>query len=155
MATALASTSLESFFQGCVRQSLDDLVLPVDEAASYLADLLTRYAVPPSRPGGLTEMLGDVHRAWQMEDPAFDPEHEVELRREIGDYTLFMTGFFWERVEAMSAQHHYARLGAAAYRFVAEHHRAAGRADAGVYFALANDFMRHAVVLMYVREIFD
>jgi hypothetical protein len=127
----------------------------VDEAAGYLADLLTRYATPPSRPGGLTEMLGAVQRAWEIDGSTFDPQREVDLRREIGDYTLFMTGFFWERVEAMSAQHHYARVGAAAYRFVAEHHRAAGRPDAGVYRALADDFMRYAVVLMYVREIFD
>ena len=155
MSTALASTSIDSFFQDCVRQSLDDLVLPVDEAAGYLADLLARYVTPPPRPGGITEMLADVQRAWQMGDTAFDPAREVELRREIGDYTLFMTGFFWERVEAMSAQHHYARLGAAAYRFVAEHHRAAGRPDAAVYRTLADDFMRHAVVLMYVREILD
>jgi len=151
----LESTSLRDFFLLCVRRSLVDLALPEDDAVPYLADMLARYAAQTQFGlEGIADRLVEIHRAWQIDSPDFDPSREVELRREIGDYTLFMTGFLWERVEAMSAQHHYTRLGSSAYRFVAEHRRALGQPDAAVYRGLSEGFMRYAVVLMYVREVY-
>jgi hypothetical protein len=151
----LESRSLRDFFLLCVRRSLVDLALPEDDAEPYLADMLARNAARSEFGlGGIADRLVEIHRVWQIDGPHFDPVREVELRREIGDYTLFMTGFLWERVEAMSAQHHYTRLGSSAYRFVAEHRRALGEPDAAVYRALSEGFMRYAVVLMYVREVY-
>jgi hypothetical protein len=155
MARVLASRSLRDYFLRCLHRSFGDLAVAEEGAAPYLSDLLSRYALRPDFGlPGIADRLAEIHRAWQLEGPEFDPGREVVLRREIGDYTLFMTGFLWERVEAMAAQHHYTRLGSSAYRFVAEHHRAQGRTDAPVYRALADGFMRYAVVLMYLREVY-
>jgi hypothetical protein len=151
----LDSTPLRDYFLQCVRRTLSDLSLPDEGTTLYLADLLTRYGTRRDLGvDGVADRLLQIHRTWQIDHPDFNPSREVELRRDLGDYTLFMTGFLWERAEAMGAQHHYTRLGQNAYRFVAEHHRAAGQPGTAVYRALADGFMRYAVVLMYLREVY-
>lgn len=47
--------------------------------------------------------------------PHFNPVRERELRRHIGDYTLFMTGLFRERVEHLSVTGYYIREGQCSY----------------------------------------
>ena len=47
-------------------------------------------------------MLLDIERSWEG-SPGFEPEREVTVRRHIGDYTLFMTGVFRERVERVAS----------------------------------------------------
>lgn len=66
MSKPSAPNSLRRFFDRVVHRSFGDLALRDDPAADYLSDLLTRFA--------RTETL---------------PVRERELRRHIGDYTLF------------------------------------------------------------------
>lgn len=81
----------------------------------------------PSAPLSLRRFFDRVvHRSFGDlalgDDPAADYlsdllTRERELRRHIGDYTLFMTGLFRERVERLSIPGSYIREGQRSYRF--------------------------------------
>src|SRR2546428_289131 len=124
--------------QSCGRAigaSLGDLALGDDPASAYLADLLTRFArTDHLYPQGfamprletVVDMLLETQAAW--ENPAsFQPEREVVVRRHIGDFTLFMTGIFPERVERTASTRYYIDQGKRAYAFVSEHDRVSSR----------------------------
>jgi hypothetical protein len=132
--------------------------------ATYLADLLTRFARTEQLfPRGITgqrlecvvDLLLEAQALWQ--DPSFVPEREVTVRRHIGDYTLFMLGVFRERVEQIASTGYYVTQGQRAYRFVSEHDRASARptaAGGGPLFArLAERFESYAWALDYARRV--
>ncbi len=153
---------LGEFFDDLVSLTLDDLGLWNDDVADYLVDLLTRFARtevfhPASESGtetdGITNTLLEIQRVWEIDTPHFNPEREVELRRRIGDYTLFMSGFFWEAVHTASAGWYYASQGRRAYRFMADYHRALGQPEAAAFDALARQFDKYATALSYLRDV--
>src|SRR5262249_1436766 len=80
----------------------------------------------------------------------FQPEHEVSVRRHIGDYTMFMTGVFRERVERLASHAFYVAQGKRAYHFVSEHARATQRA--APYRRLAEHFESLASALDYTAR---
>jgi len=111
---------LRRFFDRAIRASFHDLALPGDPAAPYLGDLLTRFVrIENLFPRGtsvprletVVDMMLEAQGAWDVDSPDFRPEHEVSVRRHIGDYTLFMTGIFPERVERTSATSFYISQG--------------------------------------------
>jgi hypothetical protein len=151
---------LRRFFDRAVRASFHDLALDDAAAAEYLADLLTRFArTEQLYPRGLAvarletvvDMLLEIQAAWLGD--TFHPEREVEVRRHIGDYTLFMTGLFPERVERASSTAFYVDQGKRAYRFVWEHARARARDAAPAFRRLAEHFERYAGALDYARRV--
>ena len=158
----IVPTGIKELFSWTVRLTCEELGLPDDSVSDYLADLLTRFACtdelwPRNANGapmhGLVDRLAEIQRAWEFDTPHFNPERELELRRGIGDYTLFLSGFFWESVCARSAARHYVRQGRRAYRFVAEHHRALGQPEAQIFRALALRFETYAAALSYLRDV--
>jgi hypothetical protein len=100
----------------------------------------------------VVDMLMEIQAAWQEGTPAFRPEHEVLVRRHIGDYTLFMTGVFPERVERTASMSYYVSEGKRAYRFVSEHERARPTADRAPYRRLAERFEGYMRALDYARR---
>jgi hypothetical protein len=151
----LASRRVLQYYLDCVRLAVDELGLPGDAASErYLAGLLARYAfridVSPETVAGC---LSEIQRCWRLDDPAFDPRREVSLRQDVGDATLFLTGFLWERTSSPRVRRSFIRMGRRAYRFLAEYHRASGRPEVAVVFgALSRRFPSHSVLLMYIRE---
>ncbi len=152
---------LRTFFDRAIRASFYDLALEDVAAAAYLADLLTRFARTEALyPRGLAtprletvvDMLLDVQVAWE-DEAQFSPEHEVTVRRHIGDYTLFMIGIFRERVEQMASTGYYISQGKRAYRFVSEHARATARSATPPYRRLAERFESYAGALDYARRV--
>lgn len=164
MSQAGSPPSLKRFFDRVVRRSFGDLALHADPAADYLSDLLARFArtetlypasaVTAQRLDSVAELLLEIQRAWELDAPYFNPVRERELRRHIGDYTLFMTGLFRERVEHLSATGYYIREGKRSYRFVSEHDRADARPQARLFRALADRFEGYAGVLTYMRKVY-
>jgi hypothetical protein len=153
---------LRRFFDRAIRASFHDLALHDEPAATYLADLLTRFARTEAvLPRGLAvprletvvDMLLDIQAAWHADEATFRPEHEVQVRRHIGDYTLFMTGLFPERVARMASTRYYVTQGKRAYQFVSEHARASARAHPGPYRRLAERFEGYASALDYARRV--
>jgi hypothetical protein len=153
---------LRRFFDRAIRASFHDLGLQGDPAVPYLADLLTRFARTENLyPRGtalprletVVDMMLEMQSAWQADSPDFRPEHEVTVRRHIGDYTLFMSGIFPERVERTASTSFYISQGKHAYRFVSEHARAAARDAAPPYRRLAERFESYARALDYTRRV--
>jgi len=152
---------LRRFFDRAVRATFADLALRDEPTASYLADLLTRFARTENlHPDGVTvprlesvvDMLLEVQGAWRDDLPSWQPEHEVNVRRHIGDYTLFMTGVFRERVERIASMGFYISEGKRAYHFVSEHERAQ-RDGSPVFRRLADRFEHYAGALDYARRV--
>ena len=100
-------------------------------------------------------MLLETQRVWREDTAQFQPEREVVVRRHIGDFTLFMTGLFRERVERTASASYYITQGKRAYHFVSEHDRASARGCAGapLYRRLADRFERYVGVLEYARKV--
>lgn len=157
---------LRSFFERAIRASFSDLALHDEPAATYLGDLLTRFArtenlyprgVAVGRLETVVDMLLEAQAVWLDGSPHFEPEREVTVRRHIGDYTLFMTGLFRERVERAASVGYYVWQGQRAYRFVSEHDRASGRPSARrggpLYGRLAERFESYAGALGYARKV--
>lgn len=153
---------LGRFFEHAMRATFRDLALHDETASAYLADLLARFARTAElyRPGTtiprletVVDMLLDVQAAWLEDAPRFNPEHEVQVRRHIGDYTLFMTGIFPERVDRVASRGYYISQGKRAYRFVWEHDRAAGCPTGPMYRALAERFEYFVGALDYARRV--
>jgi hypothetical protein len=152
---------LKRFFGKAIRASFSDLAFRDEPAAAYLADMLTRFARTENLfPRGsvvprletVVDMLLEIQGVWQDDTPGFRPEHEVSVRRHIGDYTLFMTGLFRERVERTASTGYFIAQGKQAYRFVSEHARAVAR-EAPPYRRLAERFENYARALDYCRRV--
>lgn len=152
---------LRRFFERAVRASFADLAHRDDPAVGYLADMLTRFARTDNLfPRGSTvprletiaDMLMEIRGFWDAEAPSFRPEGEISVRRHIGDFTLFMTGLFRERVERAASTGYYVVEGKRAYRFVSEHARARDDREAP-YRRLAERFESYASVLDYTRRV--
>jgi hypothetical protein len=162
MNAAIEIIPVTSLFTEALRESFDDLDIPDKGATGYLADLLMRFAATAEmRPEGVTgerlesiaERMAEVQRSWAIDAGQFDPARELGIRRALADYTLFMSGFFWESVKARSVTRHYVREGKRAYRFVAEYHRAQGHAEAALYQTLGVRFETYAAVISYMRDV--
>lgn len=154
---------LRSFFDRAIRASFQDLAIRDDATAGYLADLLTRFARTENLfPAGVSlprletvvDMLLDAQAVWREDSAWFRPEYEVTVRRHIGDYTLFMTGLFPERVERVASTGYYISQGKRAYQFVSEHDRASARSTAPIYRRLADRFESYARTLDYARRVY-
>jgi hypothetical protein len=97
-------------------------------------------------------MLLEVQRSWEFDRPEFDPFRERDVRQHIGDYTLFMTGVFPERVERTASMSYYVSEGKRAYRFVSEHDRARSGREPAPYRRLAERFEGYMRALDYARH---
>lgn len=156
--------SLKRFFDRLVRRSLEDLRMGGDPVADYLAALLARFArtdqlyalrgVAGERLETVVEMLLEVQRAWEFDQPHFDPFRERDVRQHIGDYTLFMTGIFREHVERRASTGFYVREGKRAYRVVADFERSALKPDARLFAVLADRFEGYATALQYMKRVY-
>ncbi len=155
-------TPIETMFSEALRDSFKDLAIPDTGATGYLTDLLVRFAATSEmRPAGATgerlesiaDRVAEIQRSWAIDAGHFDPAREIEIRRGLADYALFVSGFFWESVRERSVARHYMREGKRAYRFVAEYHRALGQPEARLYQTLAIRFETFAAVVSYMRDI--
>jgi hypothetical protein len=159
---AIETMPLKTLFEESLKVSFADLDIADRGTTEYLADLLVRFTatgdlwplgVSGVRLQSLADRVAEIQRAWHLDGGHFDPRREVDLRRGIGDYTLFMTGFLWERVKGESVTRCFVREGKRAYRFVAQYHRAQGRPEAMRFATLASRFETCAAVLSYMRDV--
>lgn len=161
---AVETGLLPRFFEGVTRQAFGDLAIDDTPAVRYLADLLTRFAraealrtvreLPAQRLDTVADSLLAVQRAWEWPAPDFNPSAERALRRQIGDYTLFMIGIFRDHVDRLAVTDYYEHEGRRAYRFVSEVARAQDEADAPLYRRLSECFELYAGALSYARKIY-
>ena len=155
---------LPRFFESVTRQAFGDLAIDDAPALRYLTELLTRFVrtealrtlreLPGRRLDTVADSLLAIQHVWDWEAPGFNPGTERVLRRQIGDYTLFMTGIFRDYVDGLAVTGYYEHEGRRAYRFVAEVARAGAEADASLYRRLSDRFEMYAGALTYARKVY-
>ncbi len=155
---------LSRFFESVTRQAFGDLSIDDAPALHYLTDLLTRFVrteavrtireLPGQRLDSVADALLAIQHVWEWESPGFNPGAERVLRRQIGDYTLFMTGIFRDHVDRLAVTGYYEHEGRRAYRFVAEVARARAEAEAPLYRRLSEQFELYAGALAYARKVY-
>jgi hypothetical protein len=155
---------LPRFFESVTRQAFGDLAIDDVPALRYLADLLSRFVrtealrivreMPEARLDTVTDSLLAIQHVWAADGAGFNPGTERALRRQIGDYALFMTGIFRDHVDRLAITGYYEREGSRAYRFVAELARAGGEPEAPLYRRLAERFEMYAGALTYTRKVY-
>ena len=163
---AVAGTShegLRRFFQRLVAPSFGMLGLGRRELIEYVVDLLTRFARSDQLyrlrdDGGqpletVTELLIEMAREWDSPTP-YRFERDLEIRRQCGDYALFMSGLFRAHVEDRELLGYYLEQGRSAYLAVAEHLHLALAADAAVFRELADEFEPLSGALDYMRKVY-
>ena len=155
---------LPRFFESVTRQAFGDLAIDDAPALRYLSDLLTRFVrtealrtireLPGRRLDSVTDSLLAIQHVWAIDGPGFNPGTERVLRRQIGDYALFMTRIFRDHVDRLAVTGYYEHEGRRAYRFVAELARGAAESDASLYRRLADRFEMYAGALTYTRKVY-
>ena len=100
---------LPRFFESVTRQAFGDLAIDDAPALRYLTELLTRFVrtealrtlreLPGRRLDTVADSLLAIQHVWDWQTPGFNPGTERVLRRQIGDYTLFMSGLFRTHIE--------------------------------------------------------
>jgi hypothetical protein len=155
---------LPRFFESVTRQAFGDLAIDDAPALRYLSDLLTRFVrtealrtireLPGRRLDSVTDSLLAIQHVWAADTPGFNPGTERVLRRQIGDYALFMTGIFRDHVDRLAVTGYYEDEGRRAYRFVAELARGGAGSDASLYRRLADRFEMYAGALSYARKVY-
>ena len=139
--------TLYQFFHRHIQYGFRRAGLGEPETVAYVSDLLTRFAhtdalYPLSdheqRP--LTTVVQSLaaQRAAQEEDRAA----EMIVVRHLAEYTLFMSGFFRERLRSRGQLSYYADHGRSAFAQTADLERNSGQAR--VYWRLQQDFARVA-----------
>ena len=136
-------TSVEEYFHGVVQEALERVELEVTTGAEfYLVQLLGRFA---------SARLTDEPLALKLARAHGDPAERVKTLEEVGDTTLYVTGFFAESLEKrMIDAGYYMNLGEAAYRELAQRLSRSG-SIAEIYRELAAGFPRFVDVLAEIR----
>jgi hypothetical protein len=143
------TASLEAFFQESVDRALREKGLPQGTLTEhYLVRLLTGYA---------NQQLDDTPLAVKLLEAlaAAPPKRRAQLR-EVGDTSLFVSGFFSEsRATRLVDVDYYIGLGGSAYSELARASEGWSRDPYGdVYEELARDFVRFVEVLSAVSQLF-
>ena len=139
--------SVNEFFHEVLTEVLDRVDVQATEATEYY----------------LVNLLGEFTRARISDEPLSlklaqsqgDPASRVRALKEVGDTTLYMTGFFAASLGGKLVDaSYYIHLGEAAYRELAG--RLAGDSSVGeIYHELAAQFPRFVDVLGEVRKRID
>lgn len=146
--------SVYYYFRPYVREALTDVAPQAGEDTEfYLVHLLGDYARSQRLFDGMGRSAPPLAIQLTSALQAPNPAERVGLLKRLGDYTLYMTGFFAGGLNTRLVDiNYYVQLGAAAYeRLAAE--RTPGEIDLSVLFReLATGFDRFVEVLRQVRD---
>ena len=159
---AVSPAGLKTFFQRLVNPAFATLGLGDREVVDYIVDLLGRFArtehlyrirdARGQRLDTIAEMLIEQSRQWSADTP-YSFDREVDIRRHLGDYTLFMSGMFRGYTESHSSLDYYLAEGRRAYGAVADLRQMSFAADVRLFQALSDQFEHLSGALDYVRKV--
>lgn len=147
--------SLYQFFHRHIQHGFRRTGLAEPGMVDYVSDILTRFAHTAAlypltdqndRPLDSVVQFLTEQQAAQNQNPA----REALLVRHLAEYTLFMSGFFRERLRARGQLAYYVDHGRSAFGQSADFERNAGCAR--VLWQLHRDFPRVAAALSDIRE---
>lgn len=128
-----------------------------DDTVEYVSELLARFAQTRmfhalhDAEGRPLEHIIDMLQAQQEAQEARSAGREGSIARYIGDYTLFMTGLFRERVAARGELDYYTAHGRSAFWQSADY--TLNPNQRRVYRQLCQDFAPISDILDYLRRV--
>ncbi len=147
--------TLYQFFHRHIQHGFKRAGMAEPATVAYVSDLLTRFArtdalypLSDSEQRPLTTIVQFVteQRAAQEDHHG----HEMIIVRHLAEYTLFMSGFFRDRLRARGQLSYYADHGRTAFGQTADFEKNSGQAR--VYWRLQHDFARVAETLDDIRR---
>lgn len=150
--------TLQQFFRHQLQQGFHAHGLVGAGTIEYVSDVLTRFAYTrlffalrdaEDRP---LEYIVDMLVAWQLaQEGRGSRSRESAIMRHVGDYTLFMSGLFRERVTARGELDYYVAHGRNAFWRSADYE--ANPAQRQVYWRLYRDFGPISDILDHLRRV--
>lgn len=140
--------SVEAFFHEVVTGALDRAQVEATKATEcYLVSLLGAFATTP---------ISDEPLSLKLARAQGDPAERVKALKEVGDTTLYVTGFFGASLDrrGLVDASYYIGLGEAAYRELARY-LSGSSSVGGIYRELGTKFPRFVDVLTEVRNQVD
>lgn len=159
MSKLVSSDRLKSFFFQLARKSFWDLGLADNEVVKYVAEVLTNFARADSlyrirstsgrRLDSVVEILVETRPQTLQQMPVL---REREVRKYLGDYTLFMSGIFRTHVEKIGVLDYYLQEGRRSYWKVSELDLSLYRTGFLLFQELSKNFEYYSGALDYMRK---
>ena len=147
-----------------VRNFMDNLRLPDTEIIKYVSDLLAEfvhadnlYRIRNSQGRRLEDVGEMLLESEEAKTETLDTETERKIRKHIGDYTLFFTGMFPERLKQLKSGIRmdyfidYIKAGKESYGIVAESSTGRFAEERALFLKLSDNFDYCVVGLNFVR----
>jgi len=159
MSKPITLDRLKPFFLQLARQSFWDLGIADDQVVEYVAGVLTDFARTDSlyrirsTPGRRLDSIVEILAETQPQTLQQTPVHwEREVRKYLGDYTLFMSGIFRTHVEKTGVLDYYLEEGRKSYWKVSELDLSLYRAGFLLFQELSKNFEYYSGALDYMRK---
>jgi hypothetical protein len=160
MGKTISGDRLKAFFFECARKSFWELGLNDHAVIEYVANVLTAFAHTDQlyrlrAPNGrhldsVVEMLSA--RAAPSATPQPPVLREREIRKYVGDYTLFMSGLFRSYSEKTGVLDYYLQEGSRSYWKVSELDLALYQTGFLLFQELSKNFAYYSGALDYMRK---
>ncbi|HEV8713735.1 MAG TPA: hypothetical protein VGX03_13025 [Candidatus Binatia bacterium] len=161
MGKTISGDRLKAFFFECARKSFWELGLNDQAVIEYIANVLTAFAhtdqlyrlQAPSgrRLDSVVEMLS-ARAAPSSATPQPPVMREREMRKYVGDYTLFMSGLFRSYIEKTGVLDYYMQEGRRSYWKVSELDLALYQTGFLLFQELSKNFEYYSGALDYMRK---
>jgi len=156
----ISPASIRSFFGKLVKMSFFDLGKEQDgEAAIYLTEMLTEFArteklykVHVSKGKKVQTIVEILLECNNVPDEATESEREV--RKYVGDFSLFMSGIFRDYVNRGSYLRYYMNEGMKSYFAVSRLDLEMGKGDPIMFSRLSREFEFYSGALDYMRRVY-
>ena len=150
--------SLQQFFRHQLQQAFRARGLKQTSTIEYVSEVLARfghsrlfYALRDAE-GQPLEYIVDMLAAWQeAQEGVRDRARERAIANHLGDYTLFMSGLFRDRLAARGELGYYVANGRSAFWRSADFEPDPGRRE--TYRRLYQDFSPISDILDYLRRV--
>ena len=161
MRKAIAEDRLRSFFLECARKSFWDLGLHDNTVIEYVSDMLTTFAHSDqlyrlqTADGRRIKNIVDILSSQLEESLLLQQPHarkERELRKYVGDYTLFMSGVFRSYIEKTGVLDYYLQEGRRSYWKVSEMDLSLYQTGFLLFQELSKNFEYYSGALDYMRK---
>ncbi len=154
------TVSIRSYFSNLVNLSFFDLGKEKDrEAAEYLTEMLTEFARSESlykltdaagkKVSTIVDMLIESRKV-----PAENSGYEREVRKYMGDFSLFMSGMFRDYVNRGSYLSYYMSEGMKSYSVVSILDLERGDGNPIMFSRLSREFEFYSGALDYMRKVY-
>jgi hypothetical protein len=155
----ISTDRLHNFFHDMTRQSFWQLGINDATVARYIADVLTDFASAKnlyrvrSSAGKNLDSVVEILSETRPENPGENSVlQEREVRKYLGDYTLFMSGIFRSHVEKNGILDYYLQQGQRSYWTVSELDLSLYRTGFILFQELSKKFEYYSGALDYMRK---